>query len=262
MAVLSLYTYRRFIWQRSLLDLRVRYASTGLGIVWNLLNPLLMIGTYTFVFSVILRQTYARNPEVPYAIFLCCGLIPWTTFSDCVTRGAACFRANAPYLSKLPIPEQVFVAETALTATLNLAIAFGLLVIVSMLFGHKPQMSWLLLPIPLILLQAMGFGIGLAVGTINVFFRDVEQLIPLALRLGMWLAPVIYPLSNVPHKGLTTLMKLHPATPAMEAVHLIFLDGEIPSWGWWAAMVGWVIAALTAGFVVLHLLRREIRDVL
>jgi len=262
MAVLPLYTYRRFIWQRSLLDMRVRYASTGLGVVWNLLNPLLMIATYSFVFTVILPQRYPTG-DVPYAIFLCSGLIPWTTFSDCVSRGAGCFRVNAPYLSKLPIPEQVFVAETALTATLNLLVAFGLLIVVSVVFGHKPSMAWLLLPIPLIMLQAMGFGIGLLVGTINVFFRDLEQIIPLALRLGMWMAPVIFPLANVPEKfNIRGLMYFHPATPALDAIHRLFLDGDIPGVGWWLGMVAWVIVTMTAGFIVLGLLRREIRDVL
>lgn len=262
MAVLPLYTYRRFIWQRSLLDLRVRYASTGLGIVWNLLNPLLMIATYAFVFTAILPQRYPTG-DVPYAIFLCSGLIPWTTFSDCVSRGAGCFRINAPYLSKLAIPEQVFVAETALTATLNLIIGFGLLIVISLIFGHTPSPAWLLLPIPLVMLQAMGFGIGLAVGTINVFFRDLEQIIPLALRLGMWLAPVIFPLANVPEKfGIRQIMMFHPATPALDSIHRLFLDGEIPEPIWWVGMVAWVVVALGAGFVVLKLLRREIRDVL
>ncbi len=261
MAVLSLYTYRRFIWQRSLLDMRVRYASTGLGIVWNLLNPLLMIATYAFVFTVIMPQRYPTG-DVPYAIFLCCGLIPWTTFSDCVTRGAACFRVNAPYLSKLPIPEQVFVAETALTATLNLAVAFGLLMVVSLAFGHGPMLSWLLLPIPLIALQAMGFGIGLVVGTLNVFFRDLEQVIPLALRLAMWMAPVIFPLANVRFEAIRTVMYFHPATPSLDAIHRLFLDGVVPGLWWWVGMAAWVVVSLAAGFVVLGLLRREIRDVL
>ena len=262
MAVLPLYTYRRFIWQRSLLDLRVRYASTGLGIVWNLLNPLLMIATYAFVFTAILPQRYPTG-DVPYAIFLCAGLIPWTTFSDCVSRGAACFRVNAPYLSKLPIPEQVFVAETAVTATLNLAIAFGLLIVLSLAFGHTPSLAWLLLPIPLVMLQAMGFGIGLVVGTLNVFFRDLEQIVPLVLRLAMWMAPVIFPLANVPEEyGIRQMMYAHPATPALDAIHKLFLDGVVPGPLWWAGMIAWVLVFLAAGFIVLGLLRREIRDVL
>jgi lipopolysaccharide transport system permease protein len=262
MDVLSLYTYRRFIWQRSLLDMRVRYASTGFGIVWNVLNPLLMIATYAFVFTVILPQRYPTG-DVPYAIFLCSGLIPWTTFSDCVSRGAACFRVNAPYLSKLPVPEQVFVAETALTATLNLGVAFSLLIVISMAFGHQPSITWLLLPIPLVMLQALGFGIGLAVGTLNVFFRDLEQVIPLALRLGMWMAPVIFPLAKVPETwGIRQMMYFHPATPALDSIHRLFLDGVVPAPMWWLGMAAWVAAALVAGFVVLGLLRREIRDVL
>ena len=263
--VTKLYEYRRFIWQRALLDLRLRYADTGMGLVWNVIHPLMLILTYTFVFTQILGQKYsggAGGNEVPYVLFICSGLVPWTAFSDSIQRGANCFRTNAAYLRKLPVPEQVFVAQTAVSATISLGISFGLLMVISILLGHMPTVYWLLLPLPLVGLQLMGFGIGLACGTLCVFFRDLVQLIPLILRLAMWLAPVLYPLANIPSEKLRWLIGLHPVSPHLDSIHRLFLDGRLPDVGVWMAQAGWIAATLVLGFVVLRLLRAEIRDVL
>src|SRR5437588_4313811 len=131
--VRGLYQYRGFIWRRAVADLRHRYAGTGLGVVWNVLHPLAMIAIYSVLFSALMA---ADVPGVPgrfaYVLYLCSGFLPWLAFSECVTRGCNAFLDNAAYLKKLPMPEQVFVAQTAASATLGLAISFTLLLVVSL----------------------------------------------------------------------------------------------------------------------------------
>ncbi|MEZ6242800.1 MAG: ABC transporter permease [Phycisphaerales bacterium] len=256
----ALIKYRGFIWKRALLDLRVRYATTDLGILWNILHPLALIGTYTFVFSFVMGARYPSG-SVPYWVFICSGLVPWMAFSDCVTSGATCFQVSAPYLRKLPVPEEVFIAERALSATINLALSFAVLIAAALIVGQPPRWHWALIPVALVMLQMVGFGFGLALGTITTFFPDVRQLIPMTLRMAMWLAPVLYPMSRVPAR-VHGIVRFHPGTPFLIAVHELFLEGKLPeNWVWWASGA-WVIGSLVVGTLVLRALRKEIRDVL
>ena len=130
----ALLEHRRFIWARAVAELRHRYAGTTLGVFWNILHPLAAIGIYSLIFGV-LRDRIVPDLEVPYAIYLCIGLLPWLAFCEAVNGGAKSLRRNATYLKRLAVPEQAFVAQTAVTATLSLGVALILLFIVSIIAG-------------------------------------------------------------------------------------------------------------------------------
>ncbi len=264
----SVLRYWRFIWQSALAELRHRYAGTGLGLFWNVLHPIALIAVFSFVFGVILQQNARPDNAIPgvagrfqFVLYLCAGLLPWLAFSECVTRGCNAFAENAAYLKKLPIPEQVFVAQTAASATLGLLISFGLLVLASLLLGLRPTWHWLLLPIPLIAVQSIGFGLGLLCGTLNVFFRDIGQLVGVVLQLVMWTVPVVYVLPDF-SPALTALSRLHPLLPPLEGIRDLFLFGRLPELWAWAGMIAWPAAVLAVAWVAFSKLRREIRDLL
>jgi ABC-type polysaccharide/polyol phosphate export permease len=261
--VVPLLKYRRLIWQHAVADLRHRYAGTGLGVVWNVLHPLALIVIYSVVFSVVLNPNDPQFRTIPYPLYLCSGLLPWLAFAECITRGTNAFCENAAYLKKLPIPEQVFVAQTAASATLGLGISFSLLLAGSILFGHRPTGWWLLLPLPLVALQALGFAVGLLCGTLNVFFRDIGQLLTVALQVVLWTVPVVYYVTpeHLPH-WLAVIFRWHPLMPALTAVRDLFLYGRAPTAWTWVGMIAWPVLALTVAGIVFHRLRAEIRDVL
>jgi lipopolysaccharide transport system permease protein len=261
---IGLYQYRGFIWQRAVADLRHRYAGTSLGVVWNVLHPLAMIGLYSLIFSTLMP---ARLPGVPerfgYMLYLCCGFLPWLAFSECISRGTTAFLENAAYLRKLPMPEQVFVAQTAAAATMGLGISFSLLLVISLAVGHRPTIHWLLLPLPLILLQTTGFAIGLLLGTLNVFFRDVGQLLQIGLQLLFWTVPIVWnPQSlHLPPAALNAL-HWHPLVPLFDGIRSLFLYGRAPSAGDWVLMIFWPGVLLAIAYAAFHSLKPEIRDLL
>src|SRR4051812_41455504 len=227
--VISLLRYRRLVWQHAVMHLRHRYAGTGLGVVWNVLHPLAMIAIYSLVFSAIMRPPGAPGVEGPFAyvLYLCAGFLPWLAFAECVTRGATAFTENAAYLKKLPVPEPVFVAQAAASATLGLAISFSLLLILSVIAGLRPAMTWLLLPIPLLAMQALGLGVGLLLGTLNAFFRDIAEMIGVALQVVFWTSPIVYLADKLP-AAVQPVVAWHPLVPALHAVRMLFLHGVVP----------------------------------
>jgi lipopolysaccharide transport system permease protein len=261
---LGLYQYRGFIWQRAAADLRHRYAGTGLGVVWNVLHPLAMIGLYTLIFSTLMPTKLPGLPErFGYVLYLCCGFLPWLAFAECVTRGANAFLENAPYLRKLPIPEQVFVAQTAAAATLGLAISFSLLLVISLAVGHRPTVAWLLLPVPLILLQATGFAAGLLLGTLNVFFRDIGQLLTIALQLIFWTVPIVWNPESLHLPPIArAALQWHPLVPLFDGIRSLFLYGKVPDAGQWMLMFAWPSLLLLIAYAAFHSLKTEIRDLL
>ena len=261
--LLSVYRYRRFVWRHALSHLRYRYAGTGLGVVWNVLHPLAMIAVYSVVFGTIMKPPTVPGVEGPlaYVLYLCAGFLPWIALAECVSRGTSAFTDNAAYLKKLPVPEPVFVAQAAAAATLGLAISFTLLIVIALIAGLRPTAYWLLLPIPLLLMQTLGLGLGLLLGTLNAFFRDVSQMLVVALQVLMWTAPVVYLADSLP-PTLRSLIAWHPLTPVLDATRSLFLLGKLPTAQTWLGLIAWPAVVLLIATAVFGRLRREIRDVL
>jgi lipopolysaccharide transport system permease protein len=260
--IVNLWRYRGFIVRNALSDVRYRYAGSAVGVAWNVINPLAQILIYTVVFSQIMA---VRIPGVGsragFALYLCAGLLPWAAFSECIMRGANAFIENASYLKKLPIPEQVFVAQSAVAATVFLGISMALLGIVTVSTGSAPSLTWLGVPAVLILFQGFGFGLGLIFSTLNVFIRDIVQVLGIALQLWMWLTPVVYVKEILP-AAMQRFVRHNPAYPFIDALQRMIVGGQWPSAWHWPVMVFWAAVAPAIGYLILRRLRPEIRDAL
>ncbi len=257
-----LFHHRKYIWQNAWADLRHRYAGSVIGAIWNIAIPLTQIFIFSIVFTKIMTIRIPNlSSPVAFPIYLCCGFFPWIAFSECVVRGAHSFLENAHYLRKMPIPEQVFVAQTALSATMSLFLSLGLLFIIAWTMGISPSWYWSLIPLITILFQGFGFGLGLLFSIFTVFFRDISQVINLIMQMWMWMTPVVYPETILPEKFLLYL-KFNPAYPFIHALREVFFYARLPKpWMWWV-MVGWSIGLPAIGYLILRKLRPEIRDVL
>lgn len=256
----SLVKHRGYIWRTAWSEVRDRYAGAGLGFVWNILQPLSLILIFTVVFTSILKNS-APEIKVHYTVYLCSAMLPWTAFADCISRGTNSFIQNAIYLRKLPIPEQVFVAQSALTSGIGLVISYVVLVVVAVCLGHYPSWHWLLLPIPMALLIAMGFGIGMALGTLNAFVRDVGQLVPVLLQIGFWTYPIVYHRKHLP-EPFNEWVQYNPLFVYLDGIRQLFIERQVPGVWMWVGMFAWTLAASVAGYLVLRRLRPELRDVI
>jgi lipopolysaccharide transport system permease protein len=135
------------------------------------------------------------------------------------------------------------------------------LLLVSLPLGLRPGVTWLLLPLPLLALQALGFAIGLLCGTLNVFFRDVGQLLGVALQIVLWTAPIVYPASALPDR-VRPLLAFHPLVPPLDTIRDLFLYHRVPGPATWVGLVAWPVVVLLAARVTFGALREEIRDLL
>jgi ABC-type polysaccharide/polyol phosphate export permease len=257
--IINLYKHRGYIWRTGVAEVRHHYAGSALGVLWNVVQPLCMIGVLTIIFTTVFNRPDTDN--VPYVVYLCSAMLPWSAFGECLTRGAQSFIANATYLRKLPIPEQVFVAQSAVGSLIHLGINYGLLVIVALIAHCTPTWHWLLLPLPLSLLIALGFGFGVGLGTVNAFIRDVGSFLPFVIQIGFWFYPIVYNPAKLP-----TVMKAailcNPVYPFLESIRMLFLHPQVPGPGLWLGMILWCIASSAIGYSILRKLRPELRDVI
>ncbi|MEP9319311.1 ABC transporter permease [Pseudomonas sp. LABIM340] len=222
--------YRGFIAGSVRREFESRYRGSLLGAAWTVLNPLAMIVVYTVIFSEVMR---ARLPGVDdklaYSVFLCSGLLTWGLFSEVVSRCLTMFLDNANLLKKLSFPRICLPVISACSSLINFAIIFGLFCGFLLITGRLPGIALLAFPLLVGLQLLFAMGLGMMLGLLNVFFRDVGQIFGIALQFWFWFTPIVYPLSILPEQ-IRRLVQLNPLSALIEAYQNLFLNGRWPDW--------------------------------
>lgn len=211
-------------------EFQSKYRNSLLGGAWMIINPLAMIFVYTVIFSQVMR---AKLPGVEtsfaYSIYLCAGVLTWGLFSEIATRGQTMFLDNANLLKKLSFPRLCLPVIVVANAVLNFSIVFGLFTVFLLVSGHFPGASFLALPPLLLLLVVFASGLGMVLGVLNVFFRDVGQFFGVFITFWFWLTPIVYPVGALPD-WVHPFMILNPLAPFMAAMQGVLVQGAWPDW--------------------------------
>ncbi|MBP9800236.1 MAG: ABC transporter permease [Sterolibacterium sp.] len=253
----AVWSYRGFILGSVQREFQARYRSSLLGALWAILNPLAMIAVYTLVFSQLMQ---ARLPEVrgeyAYSIYLCAGVFAWGLFAEITGRAQTMFLDNANLLKKLSFPRICLPLVVTLNALTNFAIIFILFLLFLLFSGQFPGLV-VLAALPLLLLQtAFALALGLILGVLNVFFRDVGQLFGILLQFWFWLTPIVYPASIIP-EAVRPLLALNPLIPLIQAWQGVFVQGVWPVWSSLLPLLG---LSLLLAILGLRLFRQRAGD--
>jgi ABC-2 type transport system permease protein len=221
-------------------DLKVRYASSALGYLWSVLEPLLLAGIYWFIFTPVFTRTVGAEP---YMVFLLAGLLPWTWFNGAVTDAARALHTEAKLVRSTNVPREVWVLRVVLSKGVEYALSLPVLFLFVAVYAVP--VSWhVLLILPAALLQAvLLLGLGLLLSPLVVLVRDLERIVRLALRLGFYASPVIFAVPDVPEPW-DALFALNPLAGIVELVRAGFYPGHVH----WEHVL--VSAVLSVGFLV------------
>jgi lipopolysaccharide transport system permease protein len=243
-----MWAFRGFIAASVRRDYQLRYRSTVLGFAWNLLQPLTMILIYTLVFSQLMRTRLdGSNSPFAYGIHLCAGIFTWNLFAEIIQRSQTMFLDNANLLKKLRFPRMALPLIVVSTALLNFSIVLLLFLGFLLVSGNFPGIGlWALLPL-LVIQILFSMGLGLAMGVLNVFFRDVGQLSGLALQLWFWATPIVYPASILP-SWLLPWMQLNPMYHLMRGYQTVFSGTR--SLDWASLLLPTVVSLLVCGWAL------------
>jgi len=226
----SLWTYRGFILGSVKREFQSRYQNSMLGAAWMILNPLAMILVYTIVFSQVMR---AKLPGVDstfaYSIYLCAGTISWGMFSEIVSRAQNMFLDNANMLKKISFPRICLPAIVVLNACLNFFIIFGLFTSFLLISDNFPGIVYIALAPLLVILVLFSVGLGLTLGLLNVFFRDIGQFFGIFLQFWFWFTPVVYPINVIP-PSFQSIIRWNPITSIVEGFQVVLVQKQWPDW--------------------------------
>jgi lipopolysaccharide transport system permease protein len=208
----------------------LKYRNSLLGAAWTVLNPLAMIVVYTVIFSKVMHsRLQGVDNTFAYSIYLCAGVLTWGLFAEITSRAQNVFLENANLLKKLSFPRLTLPISVVATACLNFGIVFGLFTGFLVLTGNFPGLPFIAL-VPVLLIHiAFAVGLGITLGVLNVFFRDVGQFFNIVLQFWFWLTPIVYP-SNVLPQRLQSVIDINPLARLAQAYQAILVSGRWPDW--------------------------------
>src|SRR6476659_7575035 len=214
------------IWSLAKRDLLARYKGSVLGIIWAVVTPVVMIAIFTFIFAGIFGARFGNSTSPwTYALYLFCGLIPWTMFQDTLQQSSTTIVNHANLVKRVVFPLETLPVAQALSALAHEAFGLIVLLVAILLLRHElhPTILWL----PVVLLPQLMFTLGAAwlVASLGVFLRDIVQGITLILMAWMYLTPIIYPESIVPER-YRPFINANPFTALVRSYRRIFIEGS------------------------------------
>ena len=197
-------------------EVKARYKDSALGFVWSLMRPLAMLLIYYIALGKFLGA--ARNiPD--FAIFIYTGLTAWGLFSEAVSSGTASIVQNSGLVKKVYLPREIFPLASMGSALFNFAIQLGILVLATVAVGSFPTGErWGYLPLSLAVIVVTALGWSLLLSAVNVYLRDIQYLVEIALMIAFWASPIVYSWALVQGELSGTLQNLYLANPMTAAI--------------------------------------------
>ena len=257
----ELWQYRDLTWLFFKRNYITRYKQTILGPMWLILNPLITVVLYSFVFGGLANLS---TDDVPLLVFYLCSNALWAFFAACRTQTATTVTASATIMGKVYFPRLVMPVSSVLTGMLDLVIQLGILVIAMVCYalaGYHFSIGPMLLMSPVLIIQTgmLGLGCGIIVAALTTKYRDLAVLVSFGVSLWMYITPVVYTVGLLPEKYLRLYM-LNPMSPIMECWRNAVIGSGTFYWGYWG--VSWLITAvvLILGVVLFSRVEKTFMD--
>lgn len=226
----SLWEYRDFIIGNVKRDLQLRHSNTVLGVFWLVIHPLVMIAIYTIIFSKVMHSRLpSGGNELTYGIYICTGIIFWGLFTDITSRLINVFLSNSNMIKKINFPKSALLIILIISSLVNFCIIFLMFYAFLLISGNSPGIQ-ILYVAPILLIQILfSLGLGLYLGVLNIFFRDIGQFFGVVLQVWFWVTPIVYPMDVLP--GIAKeFISLNPMAILIMGYQQIIVYKTQPDW--------------------------------
>lgn len=229
----NLYKYRVLIQNLVSRELKARYRGTILGFFWSFFNPLLLMTVYTIVFGFIIRPRVSEFQENPllYALFLFCGVLPWTWFSSSALESANVLIIQGNLIKKILFPVEILPIVVVTSNFVHFLFGLPILFLFALLMLKKFTIYILFLPLVILVQFVFSLGFALIVSALTVHFRDVRDILSNMLTLWFFASPIIYSVTSIQsHKWLRLMLDINPMTHIMQGYQNCVYFGEMIRW--------------------------------
>ena len=246
----NLYKYRELLKTNVKKEIRGKYKSSFLGVLWSFLNPLLQLLVYSVIFGALLA-----GGDKTYPIYICVALIPWTYFTTAITQAAFTVIGNADIIKKVYFPREILPVSVVTSGAVNFIIST--IIILAFVIFSGVGLSWYILLYPFILLiqYVLLLGIGFIVSSVTVYFRDLEHIIGVVLMAAFYATPIVYKLEQLPHT-LQILVNLNPMTHLINAYRDIFYYHQMPNMEILVTLLGISLVLTVVGYFIFKKLQK------
>ena len=238
----SLVTFRELFWVWTWRNIKVRYKQSILGGLWAILQPLSLMVMFSVIFTYFIT---IPSDNIPYPLFSYSALLPWTFFSMSISLGANSLINNLNLVTKIYFPKEILPLSAVAANLLDFFIAAAVFAMMVVFYRVNIHITILLTVVLIIIQVLLASGIVLIASATNVFFRDIQFVIPLLMQLWMYATPVIYPISVIPGP-LRLIYLLNPMVGIIDAYRRIILLGSWPDW----ISLGWASASSVLIFII------------
>ncbi|MDE0801914.1 MAG: ABC transporter permease [Acidimicrobiales bacterium] len=246
----------------TLRELRGRYKRSVLGWGWSIINPVFNLIIYTVVFSLFLRvEPPVGDPSGihNYSLFLMCGLLPWLFVTNSVGGASGVLVANEGLITKVYFRRWTLPASVVLASLSSLAIELAVLAVALLIAGNM-VLPWLIVVIPIMLLQAaFVLGLSLATSISNAYLRDVSHFVAIFLNAWFYATPILYPLEIIPGWA-QQIQRLNPMFHFVDAYRAVLYDLRFPALRDWLAMIFIAAITLAIGRVIFRRLEPRLAE--
>ena len=258
----KIYLQRGLIRSFVVRDLRSRYIGSFMGIFWSVIHPIVLLVSYAFVFSVIFGQRpLPDSGTTSFWLFLFCSILPWLFFQETLQRSSTIVIDNANLVTKTLFPTEILPLSVMLACVVNHLIGFAILLLILVFAFGKISLLIFFLPIYFLCLMLFTLGLSWLVSSLNVFVRDVSQVLTVILTFWFWFTPIFYSPERFP-SNLRFLVQANPLAHVVTGYRDCLLRMRMPDLGVLAILAAASLATFVAGGMFFRTTKREFVDVL
>jgi ABC-type polysaccharide/polyol phosphate export permease len=252
----SIWRYREALRLLVLRELQVRYSNSVLGVVWSLLNPLVMTAIFSIVFSVLMPQ-----PVSAYPVFFLAALLPWNYFAQSLTSASMAIVTNGHLINRVYFPREILPVAIVLANGVNFLIALVPLLALILIYQIPLGPALLWLPVLVLIQTMLSVGLGLGLSALNTLYRDVQQIVDVAVLPLFFATPIVYNLDAVRNPALRELLLVaNPMASLVSAYRAVIHAGATPDPGQLTATAVIAAAILILGWIVFRWLSPAFAD--
>jgi lipopolysaccharide transport system permease protein len=253
----ELYRNRETLYFLTSRDIKIRYKQTVLGVAWAVIQPLMMMMIFTFIFG-----RFAKIPSegLPYPVFVFAGLIPWTLFSNGMNQGALSLVSQQQMVTKVYLPRLYLPAAAVGVFLVDLCVSFVLYGLILAWYGVVPSRGVVLLPVLVLLTVMLTLGFAFFLSALTALYRDFRFVVPFMVQILMYVSPIIYPATLLPRR-YQAILSLNPLVGLIEGYRSAIL-GTPWHWGLLAISAAMTLAIFLFGLYYFRRAERRMADVI